>query len=192
MSNVLQDRIEKIEQNIIEQLEQFPEEQLGMIGIKSALIPMMAGMIVEQMDLPKSIVLEDFLADQNLSSTVDMAASYVKKAQSLFGFLIYLWFAVFLVLCLLLRKTFPGIRWFGISTLISGGIFLIGIQLLKSPGRVEGIIGMQFDSLPVPKEFVLKVLDFTISRMQTAPIIVIIIGAVFFAAGLLLGRKKEH
>lgn len=184
-------KLGEIEQNIAIGLETFSDAELmAMFGAPRAYIPAIAEQIVGQLGLPESLVLSD-LVDDMAPGTIEMIQEYLGTLNMTFGILFWVVFIVFLVLCMLFWRVGAGLQWFGISTALTGGIFLISTMYLSKLSAIENLSGADFEALPVPSSTVESIVSFTFSKMNQMPIIFIVGGFVLFVVGLLLYRKRK-
>ncbi|MGH0054398.1 MAG: hypothetical protein ACQ5SW_13490, partial [Sphaerochaetaceae bacterium] len=185
----LNPKLDEIEQNIAEGLDQFSDAELmGMFGAPKAYIPAIAEQIVGQLGLPESLVIAD-LANDMAPGTIEMIQGYLSTMNTWLGILMALIvFLVFLVLCILLLQRNAGLQWFGITTALSGLLFLIVKSMYANLGRIGNLTGIDFASLPVPSSTIEGIVKFTFSEMNLCPIITIVAGLIFFAVGLILQR----
>jgi len=184
-------KLGEIEQKIAKGLESFSDAELmAMFGAPKAYIPTIAEQIVGQLGLPESLILSS-LMDEMSPGTIDMIRNYLSTLQMLFGVLFWGVLIIFLLLCILFWKVGAGLQWFGISSALSGGIFLISIMYFSKLSAVENVSGMDFDSLPVSSSTVENILSFTLSKMNQMPLYFIGGGIVLFVLGLLIYRKRR-
>lgn len=184
-------KLGEVEQNIAAGLETFSDAELmALFGAPRAYIPVIAEQIVGQLGLPESLVLSDLVSDM-APGTIDMVRSYLGTLNMLFGILFWVVVVVFLLLCMLFWKVGAGLQWFGISTALTGGIFLIATMYFSKLSAIEGVAGTDFESLPVSSSVIQNIVSFTFSKMNQMPLFFIVGGFVLFVLGLLLYRKQK-
>ncbi len=188
----LKGKLGEIEKNIAAGLEKFSDAELfAMFGAPREYIPMIAKQIVEGLGLPESLVIADLASDM-APGTLEMVSGYLGTMQSLFGFLAWVVIIVFLLACILLAKVGRGLQWFGISALLSGGIFLGFLNYFANLSRVENLVGADLQSLPIAPSTLQEIISFTTSKMNVMPILFLVGGVVLFVLGLLLQRMKTR
>jgi hypothetical protein len=64
--------------------------------------------------------------------------------------------------------------------------------MYSSLDRIGNLAGIDFGSLPVPVETIENIVKYTFSQMNTTAIVLIIVGVVFFAVGLVMPKKQEQ
>jgi hypothetical protein len=186
-------RLDEIEQNIAKGLEQYSDmELMAMFGAPKAYIPVIAEQIVGGLGLPQTLVIEDLVNDM-APGTITMVRGYLSLMSTWLGLLVMIIvFLVFLILCMLLLQRSSGLQWFGITTALSGALFLIIKSMYSSLDRIGNLAGIDFGSLPVPVETIENIVKYTFSQMNTTAIVLIIVGVVFFAVGLVMPKKQEQ
>lgn len=188
----LKGKLGQIEKNIAAGLEKFSDAELfAMFGAPRDYIPMIAEQIVGELGLPESLVIADLASDM-APGTLEMVTGYLGTMHSLFGFLAWVVIIVFLVLCLLFWKIGKGLQWFGISALLSGGIFLGFLSYFANLSRVENLTGADLQSLPIAPSTLQEIISFTTSKMNVMPILFLVGGVVLFVLGLLLQKMKTR
>jgi len=188
----LQPKIDEIESNIAEALQQYSDAELmAMFGAPKAYIPTIAEQIVQQLGLPESLILNDLVGEM-APGTIDMARGYLATANVVFGMIMLIVvLVVFLLLCVLLATRNIGIIWFGASLFISGMLYRIGTSRLTSFFSVENIIESATESLPISSELLSHIFQYTISEIAGLSTIFMIVGGVFVLGGILLVRQKQ-
>lgn len=183
----LKGKLSEIEQNIATGLEKLSDaELLAMFGAPRAYIPMIAEQIVGKLGLPESLVIAD-LVDDMAPGTLDMATRYLGIMSTLFGILAWVVLLIFLVLCLLFWKVGKGLVWFGLSTALTGGLFLGLISFVSNLKNTERLVG-DLESLPLDSSTLQSILSFTFSEMKLMPILFLVGGLVLFALGLVMSK----
>ncbi len=185
-------KFDEIEQNIAKGLDQYSDAELmAMFGAPKAYIPAIAEQIVGQLGLPETLVINDLVTDM-APGTIPMVRGYLSIANTWLGMLVMiLVFLVFLVLCILLLQRNTGLQWFGITTALNGALFLIVKSMYSSLDRIGNTAGIDFGSLPVPADIIESIVNYTFSQMNKTAIVLIVVGLVFFAVGLVMPRKQE-
>ena len=180
-----------IEQNIAEGLDAFSDAELmAMFGAPRAYIPMISEQIVGKLGLPESLVINDLVED-NAPGTIEMILDYMGAVNTAFGIVFWIVVVVFLLLCILFWKVGSGLQWFGISTALTGGIFLISTMYFSKLSAIESVSGTDLDSLPVSSSVIENIVSLTMSKMNQMPIFFIIGGFILFVLGLLIYRKQK-
>ncbi len=187
----LKGKLSEIENNIASGLEKFSDAELfAMFGAPRAYIPVIAEQIVGKLGLPESLVIAD-LVDASDPGTLEMVSGHLGTMDSIFGILAWLVIIVFLVLCLLFWKFGGGLQWFGLSTALTGALFLGLISFLSNLQTIENYSGVDFESLPVDSSLLQSIIGFTFSEMRLMPILFLVGGVVLFALGSVV-RKADR
>ena len=182
----LKGKLEEIKQNIATGLENFSDAELqAMFNAPRAYIPMVSETIVETLGLPETLVIAD-LVDDMAPGTLDMVVGYLKTMKILFGFLALVIILVFLVLCILFYKIKKGLVWFGVSTALTGGVFLGITKYFSNLATIQSLTGVNLESLPVSSSTLQSIVRFTFSEMRLMPILFLVGGIVLCIFGLVL------
>ncbi len=186
------DRLELIKEKIAEGLDKYSDAELmAMFGAPKAYIPVISEQIVDKLGLPDSLAVGD-LVESAAPGVIPMIKGYLGMMQAYLGNIILLVVViVYLVLCMLLFKVSGGLIWFGISTAISGGLFMFVTNFAGNMGRISSMTGMDMSSLPVPSDLIQNIVSFTFGEMNRLPIIVIAVGIVCVILGIIFSKKKS-
>jgi hypothetical protein len=184
----LNSKLDEIEQNIATSLEEFSDAELfAIFGAPRAYIPTIAEQIVSQLGLPESLVIAD-LVDTTSPGILEMSTGYLETLNSVFGFLAWIIILVFLILCMLFWKVGKGLQWFGISTILTGGIFLGIINYFSDLSRTENLTGATLESLPISTSTLQSIIKFTFSEMNLLPVLFLVGGIVLFILGIVIHK----
>ena len=187
----LKSKLVEINQNIATGLEKLSDAELNAIfGAPRAYIPMISEKIVETLGLPETLVIAD-LVDDMAPGTLDMVKGYLGTMKTLFGFLALVIIIVFLVLCVLFYKVGKGLLWFGVSAVLTGGLFLGITNYFSNLSKIQGLTGVNLESLPISSSTLQSILKFTFGEMNTMPIIFVVGGVVLFILGLVLMNRAR-
>ena len=187
----LRGKLDEIEQNIATGLEKLTDAELfEMFGAPRAYIPMIAEQIVTTLGLPESLVIAD-MVDEMAPGTLDMVTGYLGTMDTLFGILFWVVIIVFLMLCIVFWKVGRGLQWFGVSTVLTGGIFLGLISYLSNFSNMESLSGADLESLPFDSSILQNIISFTFSEMKLMPILFLVGGVVLFFLGFMV-HKAFH
>ena len=186
-------KLDAIEQNIAKGLEQYSDAELmAMFGAPKAYIPVIAEQIVGQLGLPESLVIGD-LVNVMAPGTISMVRGYLSLMNTWLSILILiLVLLVFLILAILLLQRSSGMQWAGITIALSGALFLIVKSIYSSLERIGSLAGIDFGSLPVPTSMLEGIVKYTFSQMNKSAIVLIIVGIVVFAVGLVMPKKPKE
>ena len=188
----LKSKLEEIKQNIASSLEEFSDAELfAIFGAPRAYIPMISEQIVSELGLPESLVIAD-LVDTMAPGILDMGTGYLETMNTIFGPLAWVIIIVFLMLCMLFWKVGKGLQWFGVSIILTGGIFLSVINYFSNLSRVENLAGATLESLPISTATLQSIVKFTFSEMNLMPILFLLGGVVLFILGLVVVHKKSN
>ena len=191
----LKSKLVEIKQNIATGLEKLSDAELNAIfGAPRVYIPMISEKIVETLGLPETLVIAD-LVDDMAPGTLDMVIGYLGTMKTLFGFLALVIILVFLVLCVLIYKVGKGLVWFGVSTVLTGGLFLGATNYFSNLSKIESLVGADLESLPISSSVLQNIIKFTFGEMNTMPILFLVGGIVLFILGLLVmyrGRRRTE
>ena len=184
----LKGKLDEIEQNIAIGLDKLTDAELfAMFGAPRAYIPMLAEQIVDTLGLPESLVIADVVGEM-APGTLDMVIGYLGTMDTLFGILFWVVIIVFLVLCLLFWKVGRGLQWFGVSTVLTGGMFLGLTSYLSNYSNMERLSGADLESLPLDSSTLQNIISFTFSEMNLMPILFLVGGVVLFFLGLVVHK----
>ncbi len=188
----IEPKLAEIEKNIAQGLEAYSDQQLlGMFGAPKAFIPMIAQQIVSQLGLPERLVISE-LVDEMAPGSIQMVRSYLIQLNTWLGFLILILVSlVFLGICILFFKLSFGLLWFGISAVLSGGLFLFLKSHFSNLSTISTTGNVDFSSLPVSSDTIQGIITFTFSKMNLFPIIFLASGIAIAVIGLLLARNRE-
>jgi hypothetical protein len=187
----LESKLDEIEQNIATSLEDFSDAELfAIFGAPRAYIPTIAEQIVGQLGLPESLVIAD-LVDTMAPGILDMGTGYLETMNTMFGILAWIIIIVFLILCMLFWKVGKGLQWFGISTILTGGLFLSITNFFSNLSRTENLIGANHESLPISTSTLQSIVNFTFSKMNLIPILFLVGGVVLFILGLVIHKTSN-
>jgi len=184
----LKGKLSEIEINIAKGLEKLSDAELiGMFGAPRAYIPMVAEQIVSKLGLPESLVIAD-LVDEMVPGTLKMVTGYLEIMNSVFGIVAWIVIIVFFLLCLLFWKVGKGLLWFGLSSVLTGGLFLGLISYVSNFSTIERLTGADLGSLPLDSSTVQGIIAFTFSEMKLMPILFLVGGFVLFLLGLVVNK----
>ncbi len=184
----LKGKLNEIEQNIATGLEKLTDAELfAMFGAPRAYVPMIAEQIVDTLGLPESLVIAD-VVDEMAPGTLDMVVGYLGTMDTLFGILFWGVIIVFLVLCIVFWKVGRGLQWFGVSIVLTGGIFLGLISYISNFSNMERLSGADLESLPLDSSTLQNIISFTFSEMKLMPILFLVGGIVLFFLGLVVHK----
>ena len=184
----LKGKLSEIEKNIATGLEKLSDVELfAMFGAPRAYIPMIAEQIVGKLGLPESLVIADLVDDMS-PGTLDMVTGYLGIADSVFGIILWAVIIVFLLLCMVFWKVGRGLQWFGVSTVLAGGLFLGLLQYISNFKTIESLSGADLASLPLDSSALQNIIRFTFSEMKLMPILFLVVGVVVFALGLVVHK----
>jgi len=184
----LKGRLEEIEQNIALGLENLSDAELfAMFGAPRAYIPMIAEKIVDTLELPESLVIGT-MVEEMAPGTLDRVGGYLGTLDALFGILVWVVILVFLVLCILFWRVGRGLQWFGVSTALTGGIFLGLLNYLSNLSNLEGLTGTASSSLPLDSSIIQSIIGFTFSEMKFMPILFIVGGVMLLFLGVVIHK----
>ncbi len=188
----LSGKIDEIEANIAEGLQQYSDAELmAMFGAPKAYIPTIAGQIVETLSLPESFSLKE-LTDEMAPGVISMGNGYLISARTLFSTIaVLVVLVVFFLLCILLAGRRIGAIWFGVTIFISGALFRLSTTFAMSFSSVENLVDESAQFLPVPGELIPNIIKYTTSQMGRSSNLFLIVGAVFILGGIVLARRKE-
>lgn len=188
----LQPKIDLIEANIADGLQQYSDAELmAMFGAPKAYIPVIAEQIVGKLGLPESLVIKDLVNDM-APGTISMVRGYLSTANTFINpVVLIIVLLIFLVLCILLVSRKIGIIWFGATMLLSGILFKAGSSAILSFFSIENIIDSATETLPIPNDLVINIMNYTTSEIGKSSLLFIIIGVIFTVGGILLLRKKQ-
>ncbi len=185
----LKGKLVEITQNIATGLEKLSDaELLAIFGAPRAYIPMISEKIVETLDLPETLVIAD-LVDDMAPGTLEMVGGYLGTMKTLFGFLALVIIIVFLVLCILFYKVGKGLLWFGVSAVLTGGVFFGVTSYFSNLSKILGLTGANLESLPISPSILQNILNFTFGEMNTMPIIFVVGGVVLLILGLVIKNR---
>jgi hypothetical protein len=187
----LKSKLNKIKQNIATGLEEYSDAELfAIFGAPRAYIPMISQQIVEKLGLPETLVIADLVKD-SAPGTLEMVTGYLQTLKSSFGILAWVVIVVFLVLCMLFWKVGKGLQWFGVSAVLTGGIFLFITRFFSNLSTAENFTGTDFESLPIASSTLQEIVTFTFSKMNLMPILFLIGGVILFLLGLVIHKTRN-
>lgn len=188
----LEGRLEEIEQNIALGLENLSDAELfAMFGAPRAYIPMIAEKIVDTLGLPESLVIGT-LAEEMAPGTLDRVGEYLGTLDAIFGILVWVVILAFLVLCILFWRVGRGLQWFGVSTALTGGMFLGLTNYLSNLSHLEGLTGTASSSLPLDSSIIQSIIAFTFSEMKFMPILFIVGGVMLLFLGVVIYKAYNR
>ncbi len=187
----LTDRLDIIQKNIEKGLDKFSDAELiTMFGAPKAYIPQIAEKIVAQLGLPESVDVGE-IVDSSAPGTIDMVKGYLGTMKTALGpILMIIVVVVFFILCILGFKLSGGLKWFGVTVILSSLVFFLVTNLASSLDRIGSITGMDFGTLPVPSDAIQNIVSFTFGEMNVLPIIFIVVGAISLILGIFIPKKK--
>ncbi len=148
---------------------------------------MIAEQIVDRLGLPESLVISD-VVDEMAPGTLDVVIGHLGTMDTLFGILFWVVIIVFLALCIVFWKVGRGLQWFGVSAVLTGGIFLGLIRYLSNFSTMESLSGAALESLPLDSSTLQNIISFTFSEMKLMPILFLVGGVVIFSLGLVMHK----
>ncbi len=120
-----------------------------------------------------------------------MVTGYLQTLKSSFGILAWVVIVVFLVLCMLFWKVGKGLQWFGVSAVLTGGIFLFITRFFSNLSTAENFTGTDFESLPIASSTLQEIVTFTFSKMNLMPILFLVGGVILFLLGLVIHKTRN-
>jgi len=181
---LLQFKAQQITKTLNEMGLEIPQEEIGQIAEQ-----FMA-------EVPDKIYLSELIGE-GIPDDVKITFGYIRIARWYFSFLPYIFFTVFLALCLLLAGVFGGMKWFGANLLAPGALFLTGVQVIPRIILKPLLIDIkitEFITLDPDKAFDYAM--YTINRFSLVPFIFVIAGIVLIALGIILknvsAKKKAN
>lgn len=185
----LKSKLDDIKQNIATSLEEFSDgELIAIFGAPRAYIPMIADQIVGELGLPESFVIADAV-DTMAPGVLATGTTYLEIMNTVFGPLSWAIIIVFLILCMLFWKVGKGLQWFGISILLTGGIFLSLTNFFSNLSRTENLTGANLEALPISTSTLQSIVTFTFSEMTLMPILFLVGGVVLFILGVVIHKR---
>ncbi len=163
-----------------------PERVMAEAGIESGMEAQFAAGIMEEMDLPDQIRLDELLSEEEM---IYELAEFSRSVQQFRFLYIYLPFAAYILLLifnLLLAGWAGGLKWFGSGLIASGITFLAGMQLTSFAlaGPVASSLSTEEAAFA---EAIIAAASYTAARASMIPVIYTLAGLFFLVIGLLSG-----
>ncbi|MGM0431357.1 MAG: hypothetical protein ACQEQU_01440 [Spirochaetota bacterium] len=184
------EQIALVRQNLIDEFKELSDAELAMFHLDRSGISVFVPMIIDSIELPRSIALADVVENSPYTGIIESAVSDVRRAERLFSFVPYLVFALFLLIFFLLRRFFGGLRWYAACLGIPGALFLLALGAAKIGLLIPEASEIATQSAFLSVETVRYIGDYTLSSIVSTPLIFFASGVILYSIGL-WGRIKH-
>ena len=145
--------------------------------------------IMGEIDLPDEVSLGELLAEE-IPSDVEETLSLAQNIRNYFLYVPYILFALILLFNCLLAGIAGGLKWFGATILISGGILSAGLLTFQFALLTPVYRAMELD-IPVAFDVIKAFAGFTVFRLATVPLIFAGAGLLLLVTGIVITKVKR-
>lgn len=176
----------ELEARLYNLLSIFPERVMAEAGIETGMEAQFVAGIMEEIDLPDQIRLDELLAEDELIYELAEFSRSVKQFRFFYLYLPFAGFILLLLLNLLLAGWAGGLKWSGSGLIISGLTFLAGMQLTSF--AVAGPVASSLSAEGVAfADAIIAAVSYTAARALMIPVFYTLAGLFLLIIGLLSG-----